>query len=232
MAAVTASDLAELTDVITNLYEKVDDIQAQQKASNEGVKKVLDEWSQVNLALMDCLKGQTSITQTHLEQQQEHATHLLTLGKSAMSLNESSETLDESLGSLTEYLETNQADQLNDLSQHNQKLQKSTDSLVSYLKGEQSKRLKILENGLGSLINLMEQIPGIETIRTKKRGWNFDCMQSLSSISLCSLFTAGLVLGVFQVSAGEKLVRVDERATWTILKLEKIEDVLGIRRDP
>ena len=229
MPEVQALESADIVNAITHLSERMDEFEVKQRKSTEGIEKVLGEWSQVNLALMECLKEQTTDTRTHLEQQNQLALHLLTLGTSAKIVEVSSIKLGGSLSNLTRHLEEKQAVQLNDLSQHNQKLQTSTEGLMSYLKGEQSKRLKILESGLGSLINLMEQIPGIEKLRTKEKGWNFDFVQSLSSISLCSLFTAALVLGVLQASAGEKLVRVDERATWTILKLEEIEDILEIR---
>jgi len=229
-SAVASS--ASLIEAIAYLSQKIDEFQIQQIQSAENTERVLDEWSQVNITLTNCLHEQMENNQTHLEQQQQLALHLLTLKESSNVLEVSSVKLEGSLSNLTQHLGETQAVQLDELSKNNQDLQTSTTSLISYLKGDQTKRLEVLETSLASLIEIMEQIPGLESVRTNtgKKGWNFDFAQIMAGISTCSLCTAALVLGVWHVGgASEHLTRVDERATWALMKLERIESALGIQ---
>ena len=211
-----------LVDAIADLMEKVDDLQVKRVQDKEDIEEKLEQWSSINLALMECLQKQAQDAKDLITHQQELAKHLLTLGVSTKSLGVSSEKLENSLVNLTKYLEREQAVQL-------KALETSTTNLTSYLKGEQAKRLKVTEKGMIRLIDIMEQIPGTESLRTRTKGWNFKLFQSPFDVVISSLCTVALLSMLWQLGGGgRELARVEERSVWAILKLERIEAALGI----
>jgi predicted O-linked N-acetylglucosamine transferase (SPINDLY family) len=229
------TDNLNLVDAIAHLSEKIDELQVGHTQHKSDVEEVLKEWSQTNVELMACLRVQAEGTHGYAQQQLVLAQHLLSSIQSTQTLALSTNKLDGSLSSLIQYLKETQAEQLTELSQQNQKLQTSSASLSHYLEGDQAKRLKILEEGMKALIGTLEKVPQKEIgkaapILSKETvGQKFDWLQSVPAIAACSACTVTLLLVFWHFGGiGNEIMRVEDRSTWAIVKLERIETFLGI----
>lgn len=228
-------EIAELANAIAFLSEKIDALQQSQIEQKTETKEALEEWSQVNLGLMECLQAQSENTQDYARDQLELAKFLLSLGKTTKELSDTTTKLDGSSVSLVQYLKETQANQLSELSSHSQKLEKSSVSLAQYLQGDQAQRLKLLEEGMRSLIEIIESLPAVSETKKQiesqagKRGSNFDFVQVMSGVVTCSSCTAVLILSLWHFGGfGREIAQTGERSIWAITKLERIESVLGL----
>jgi hypothetical protein len=93
-----------------------------------------------------------------------------------------------------------------------------------------------LEEGMKALIGILEKVPQKEIgkaapILSKETvGQKFDWLQSVPAIAVCSTCTSALLLVLLHFSGVSKeIARVEDRSTWTLVKLERIETFLGVK---
>lgn len=230
-------DISQLSDAIAHLSEQIDEMRIEQTQHNRSAEEVLKQWSQTNLHLTDCLTAQAEDLSGSNLMQQELAKHLIVLAQHSGELGVSTQELKNSLESLTQYLQEAQSPQILQLAENTAQLKDSSTSLVSFLKGEQAQRLKLLENGLKSLIEIydVQKVhPQTSVTRTgnpvEMTSPRFDFLQGLSLVGAFSVMTCGLSLLLwYSGGIGNALTRIDERSNWTMIKLERIESFLGIK---
>ena len=149
-------NISELADAIAYLSEEITALRSEQKEHNQVIGENLRQWSQINAALMECLDRQSEEYQGSASILQVLAEHLLTLAHTTQQLTASTAGLGVSSEKLTMYLEEKQSPQLIQLGENNKQLQASSEKLEEYLIKEQSKRLSLLENGLKSLLEMIQ----------------------------------------------------------------------------
>lgn len=230
--------LPNLAEAIAHLSEQIDEMRIEQKQHNRAAEEVLMQWSQTNLHLVDCLAVQAEDLSCSNSTQQELAKHLLSLAYTNNQLETSTQELKHSLEELTQYLQETQSPQVVALAQNTEELKISSQNLMQFLTGEQSKRLKLLEDGLKSLLKIYDvqrvrppnaEIQTQNELPEEAKNRKFDFTQGISTVAAYSLMSCGLVLLLWHSGGiGNVLTRIDERSNWTMIKLERIESVLGI----
>lgn len=244
-----------LVEVIAHLSSQIDELRAEQKDHNQTTGENLRQWSQINASLMDCLDRQSEEYQGSASILQVLAEHLLTLAHTTQQLTVSTTGLGVSSEKLIVYLEEKQSPQLTQLGENNKQLQASSLKLEEYLMEEQSKRLSLLENGLKSLLEMIqvsqERRQSLIAPADQNQGkatplpyhpiqnqvaplpqskQSFNILYLVSSVILSSTTTAFLLLSLWQFGGiGAELARISERSKWSLIKLERIESELGIR---
>lgn len=227
---------ADLIDAIAHLSAQIDEMRVEQTQHNRAAEEVLKQWSQTNLHLTDCLAIQAEDLSGSNLMQQELAKHLIVLAQHSGELGTSTQELKHSLENLTQYLQEAQSPQILQLAENTAQLKDSSTNLVSFLKGEQAQRLKLLENGLKSLIEIYDvqkvhpqSLPPQIGNPVEMKNQRFDFLQGLSLVGTFSVVSCGLSLLLwYSGGIGNALTRIDERSNWTMIKLERIESVLGI----
>lgn len=241
-----------IIEAVAHLSEKIDELQAEQNQHNKVTGENLREWSQINASLMNCLERQSEEYQGSASILQMLAQHLLALAHTTQQLTISTKGLEVSSGKLTLYLEESQSPQLQKLDENNKLLQASSIRLEEYLKQEQSQRLSLLENGLRSLLEMIQAsqeknqsiaVPTLPTdqknlskhpqnklAQNHQKSQNFNLASLIYSVILSSSTTTFLLLSLWQFGGvGAEIARISERSEWSLIKLERLESGLGIR---
>jgi uncharacterized small protein (DUF1192 family) len=237
-------EIAELADAIACLGEEISKLRLEQDEQAKSTGEGLRLWSQINADLMACLQGQSEDYRGSVDIQQMLAQHLLTLCETTQQLTLSTKELEASSKTLTLYLEEEQAPQLFQLEKNSKQLQVSSSKLETYLVTEQEKRLAMLENGLRSLLGMIEdsqknQQPLLSPMSqsqarvlspSNQKKQSFDVVSLTASVILSSATTACLLLSLWQFGGvGRELTGIAERSEWSLTKLERLESVLGAR---
>jgi uncharacterized small protein (DUF1192 family) len=239
-------EIVELADAIACLGEEISQLRLEQVEQGKSTGESLRLWSQINADLMNCLQGQAEDYRGSVDIQQMLAQHLLTLCETTQQLTLSTKGLEASSETLMLYLKEKQAPQLVQLEKNSKQLQDSSSKLETYLVTEQEKRLAMLENGLRSLLGMIEnsqknqqpllpptsqsQAPVLLSPSSNQKKQSFDVVSLTASVILSSVTTVCLLLSLWQFGGvGRELTRIAERSEWSLIKLERLESVLGTK---
>ena len=224
----------ELTESVAFLAEQVEFVRTEQFRHNKSVEEVLKVWHQVNLKLMERLTLQAEDLSGSSQSYQNLTECLIALTRHSGELGVSTTELKFSLENLTRYLNEEQSPQVVQLAKNTAALRDSSANLVTFVTGEQNQRAKTLENGMRSLILIMERIPGIEKIAAlpQKEGKGQSLTKFIDNFIpiVATSFCTAMVLSMIWYAGGigQKIARAEERSVWGIIKLEKIESYFGI----
>lgn len=234
-------DIADIREAIAYLSEQIEEARADQDQKNQGVMATLELWNKHNLVLTETLTRQAEDSITFSQQQQRLAECLIALSQHSGRLESATTELKFSLENLSRYLNEEQSPQVVQLAENTAMLKDSSANLVQFVTGEQTQRSKKLEDGMRSLILILEQIPGIEkakklvpekqamTLSVGKKSQSFDLVDFLTNNLLTSFCTVILIIVIFYASGvGKQISRSEERSVWSIIKLDKIEQYFGI----
>ena len=234
-------ETTELIESVAFLAEQVEFVRTEQFRHNKSVEEVLKVWHQVNLKLLEKLTLQGEDLSGSSQSCQNLTECLIALTKHSGELGVSTTGLKFSLESLTKYLNEEQSPQVVQLAENTAALKNSSADLVTFVTGEQTQRAKTLEDGMRSLLSILEKIPGMEkekklvpekeamTLSAGKKSQSFDLIDFLTNNLLTSFCTVILASGVFYASGvGREISRAEERSVWSIIKLDKIEQYFGI----
>lgn len=221
----------EITDAMAYLSEQINELRAEQNNHNKAAEESLKQWSQINLELLGLLQGQSEDSSGAAEQRMRLATYLLELGQTTQKLTSTTSELKASSKELTRSLEEKQIPELSKLSQRAEALTVSSTSLEQYLTGEQAKRLKLLEEGMRSLIEIIDTSPPFQNAKAQKlerKNLSYSSLQGLASIGVGSVLTGSILLALWHFGGvGSEIARIGERSIWAITKLERIEAILN-----
>jgi len=226
-------NITHLNNAIAHLSEQIEETRAEQAQQSKSVEEVLKTWHQSNLRLMEVLQVKTEDLAGSSQHQRTLTECLLALGRRSEELTGSTLELRHSLSSLQRYLEEEQSPQVLQLARNTEILKDSSTSLSQFVTGEQTQRSKALEEGMRSLIIILEKIPGIETVTAippkKEKVQKFSWIESVALNIFIPISTVLLLFIVWSFSGvGSQISRAEERSVWSIIKLEKIENFFGI----
>ena len=228
-------DIADIREAIAYLSEQIEENRAEQDKQNQGVKATLELWNQHNLVLTETLTRQAEDSITFSQQQQRLAECLIGLTQHSGRLENATIELKFSLENLSRYLNEEQSPQVVQLAENTAMLKDSSAKLVQFVTGEQTQRSQKLEDGMRSLILILEQIPGIDTVaalpprKEKAPSFRDDFLEKFMSLVAYSCGTAIVLCSIWYVTGvGETIARAEERSVWSIIKLDKIEQYFGI----
>ena len=228
-------DITHLNNAIAYLSEQIEEARADQDQKNQGVMATLELWNKHNLVLTETLTRQAEDSITFSQQQQRLAECLIALSQHSGRLESATTELKFSLENLSRYLNEEQSPQVVQLAENTAMLKDSSANLVQFVTGEQTQRSKKLEDGMRSLILILEQIPGIDTVaalpprKEKAPSFRDDFLEKFMSLVAYSCGTAMVLCAIWYVTGvGETIARAEERSVWSIIKLDKIEQYFGI----
>ena len=227
-------DITHLNNAIAHLSEQIDETHADQDQKIQGVMAILELWNKHNLVLTETLTRQAEDSIIFTQQQQRLAECLIGLSQHSGRLENATIELKFSLENLSRYLNEEQSPQVVQLAKNTAALKDSSANLVTFVTGEQNQRAKTLENGMRSLILIMERIPGIEKVAAppakEEKSLSLtkliDSFIPIVATSVCTAITLSTIWYVGGI--GQKIARAEERSVWGIIKLEKIESYFGI----
>lgn len=190
-------DNTKLASALVHLCEQVGELRADQARQNSSIEEVLKVWHQSNLRLLEILQMKTEDLSGLTQQERTLTECILALTRHTGELGVATNELGYSLENLTSYLSEEQAPQVVHLAENTAALKDSSADLLTFVTGEQTQRAKTLEEGMRSLIVIMEQTSGRENVSAlpskEKKAQSFSRIEYISQVLCTSLCTATLL---------------------------------------
>ncbi|MEM8809330.1 MAG: hypothetical protein AAGF01_25185 [Cyanobacteria bacterium P01_G01_bin.38] len=213
-------DFAEIKRVVGLLWKSSEaSQQSAQDAANEIARKI-EAWTEINQALLQLLSSKTDQEAQMMENYGMLVDTLLQFSRGMQGLNGQLASLEQSSTSLGNSL-ADRASSEKELNQQISNLRQGLDGLIQYLKEHQIRGGQTRENQT----NHSSQFPNLA------RGLNF-------SPSTVACWVAGglstltvLLLSGWYFVALPHVRAINERAAWSLQKLERLEQYLGIETE-
>lgn len=218
-------DFAEIKRVVGLLWKSSE---ASQQSAQDGANEIgrkIEAWTEINQALLQLLSSKTDQEAQMMENYSMLVDTLMQFSRGMQGLNGQLVSLEKSSMSLGNFL-TDRASSETELNQQISNLRQGLDGLIQYLKENQIRGSQVSGGQIReSQTNHSNQFPNLA------RGLNF-------SPSTIACWVAGglstlmvLLLSGWYFVALPHVRVINERAAWSLQKLERLEQYLGIETE-